>query len=146
MQFSADILLVEDEVNDAELVLTGLKRRNIPGEVVHLADGDHFMDSLFYARLYSNWHEVKIPKVILLDLKLKTVNGLDVLRLLKEDVRARTIPVVVFTASQREIEVVESYHLGVNSYVIKPTNAEAFMEIVGDIGHYWLNVNQPVPH
>jgi two-component system response regulator len=146
MQFSADILLVEDEANDAELVLAALKKRDIPGEVVHLTDGDQFMDSIFYASLYTSWHDIKIPKVILLDLKLKTVNGLDVLRLLKGDARARTIPVVVFTASEKEIELVESYRLGVNSYVIKPTDAEKFMEIVGDIGHYWLNINQPLPH
>jgi DNA-binding response OmpR family regulator len=146
MQFAADILLVEDEANDAELVLAALKKRDIPGEVVHLTDGDQFMDSIFYASLYSSWHDIKIPKVILLDLKLKTVNGLDVLRLLKGDARARTIPVVVFTASEREIEMVESYRLGVNSYVIKPTDSEKFMEIVGDIGHYWLNVNQQTPH
>ena len=146
MQFAADILLVEDEANDAELVLAALKKRDIPGEVVHLTDGDQFMDSIFYASLYSSWHDIKIPKVILLDLKLKTVNGLDVLRLLKGDARARTIPVVVFTASEREIEMVESYRLGVNSYVIKPTDSEKFMEIVGEIGHYWLNINQPPPH
>jgi DNA-binding response OmpR family regulator len=145
-QFSADILLVEDEANDAEMVLAALRKRNIPGEVVHLTDGDQFMDSIFYASLYSSWHDIKIPRVILLDLKLKTVNGLDVLRLLKADARARTIPVVVFTASEQEIERLESYQLGVNSYVIKPTDADKFMEIVGDIGHYWLNVNRPVPH
>ena len=146
MQFAADILLVEDEANDAELVLAALKKRDISGDVVHLTDGDQFMDSIFYASLYSSWHDIKIPKVILLDLKLKTVNGLDVLRLLKGDARARTIPVVVFTASEREIEMVESYRLGVNSYVIKPADSEKFMEIVGEIGHYWLNVNQPTPH
>jgi len=142
---SADILLVEDDANDAELALAALKRRNIPGEVMHVTDGDQFMDSLFLASLYSNWNEIKIPKVILLDLKLKTVNGLDVLRQLKADARARTIPVVVFTSSQREIELVESYRLGVNSYVIKPTDAEEFTQIVGEIGHYWLNVNQTAP-
>jgi two-component system, response regulator len=146
MQFSADILLVEDEANDAELVLAALKRRDIPGDVVHLTDGDQFVDSIFYASLYSSWHDIKIPKVILLDLKLKTVNGLDVLRLLKADARARTIPVVVFTGSEKEIEMVESYRLGVNSFVIKPTDSEKFMEIVGDIGHYWLNINRPMAH
>lgn len=145
-QFSADILLVEDEPNDAELILTALKNRNIPGEVVHLADGDQFMDSIFYAGLYSSWHGIKIPKVIMLDLKLKTIHGLDVLRILKADVRARTIPVVVFTASHQDIELVESYNLGVNSYVTKPTDPEEFMRIVGDIGHYWLNVNQTLQH
>lgn len=141
-KFSADILLVEDEVNDAELILNALKSRNIPGEVVHLTDGDQFMDSIFYASLYSNWNEITVPKVILLDLKLKTVHGLDVLRVLKADARARAIPVVVFTASQREIELVESYNLGVNSYVTKPGDPDQFKQIVGDIGHYWLNVNQ----
>jgi CheY-like chemotaxis protein len=146
MQFAADILLVEDEANDAELVVAALKRRDIPGEVVHLTDGDQFVDSIFYASLYSSWHAIKVPKVILLDLKLKTVNGLEVLRLLKSDARARTIPVVVFTASEREIELIESYRLGVNSYVVKPTDSEKFMEIVGDIGHYWLNVNQTQAH
>lgn len=145
-QFSADILLVEDEPNDAELILTALKNRNIPGEVVHLTDGDQFMDSIFYAGLYSSWHGVKIPKVIMLDLKLKTIHGLDVLRILKADVRARTIPVVVFTASHQDIELVESYNLGVNSYVTKPDDPEEFMRIVGDIGHYWLNVNQTLQH
>lgn len=145
-QFSADILLVEDEPSDAELVMAALKSRNIAGEVVHLADGDQFMDSIFYAGLYSSWHEIKIPKVILLDLKLKTVHGLDVLRVLKADARARTIPVVVFTSSQRDIELMESYNLGVNSYVIKPTDPDEFRRIVGDIGHYWLNVNQALHH
>jgi DNA-binding response OmpR family regulator len=146
MEFSGDILLVEDDANDAELIMAALKKRNIPGEIVHLTDGDQFMDSIFYASLYENWHQIGVPKVILLDLKLKTVNGLDVLRLLKDDARARTIPVVVFTGSEREIEQIESYNLGVNSYVIKPKEAGAFMDIVGDIGHYWLLVNQPMPH
>lgn len=146
MEFSADILLVEDEANDAELILSALKKRDIPGEVVHLTDGDQFMDSIFYASLYSSWRDIRIPKVILLDLKLKTVSGLDVLRVLKGDARARTIPVVVLTASEKEIELVESYRLGVNSYVIKPTDAKKFREVVGEIGHYWLNVNQPTPH
>jgi two-component system response regulator len=146
MEFSADILLVEDDANDAALILAALKKRDISGDVVHLTDGDQFMDSIFYASLYSTWHDIKIPKVILLDLKLKTVNGLDVLRLLKADPRARTIPVVVFTASQRDIELVESYRLGVNSYVLKPADGEDFIKIVGDIGHYWLKVNQTPPH
>jgi two-component system response regulator len=145
-QFSADILLVEDDANDAELAQSALRERNIPGEVVHVSDGDQLLDSIFLASLYSNWHEIKIPKVILLDLKLKTTNGLDVLRQLKADIRARTIPIVVFTSSEREIEVIESYNLGVNSYVIKPADAEEFMTVVGDIGHYWLNVNHCLEH
>ena len=144
-QFSADILLVEDDANDAELAQMALRQRNIPGEVVHVSDGDQLLDSIFLASLYSSWHEIKIPKVILLDLKLKTTNGLDVLRQLKADIRARTIPVVVFTSSERDIEMIESYNLGVNSYVVKPSDAKEFMQVVGDIGHYWLNVNQSLP-
>ncbi|HSY17867.1 MAG TPA: response regulator [Candidatus Acidoferrales bacterium] len=145
-QFSADILLVEDNANDAELAQTALRERNIPGEVVHVSDGDQLLDSIFLASLYSNWHEIKVPKVILLDLKLKTTNGLDILRQLKADIRARTIPIVVFTSSERDIEMIESYNLGVNSYVIKPADAQEFMRVVGDIGHYWLNVNQALAH
>jgi DNA-binding response OmpR family regulator len=146
IQLSADILLVEDDANDAEMALLALKERNIPGGVIHVSDGDQLMESILLASLYANWNEIKIPKVILLDLKLKTVSGLDVLRQLKADERARTIPVVVFTGSQREIEMVESYHLGVNSYVIKPSDAKEYMRVVGDIGHYWLNVNQALAH
>jgi len=100
--------LVEDNANDAELAQSALRERNIPGEVVHVSDGDQLLDSIFLASLYSSWHEIKIPKVILLDLKLKTTNGLDVLRQLKADIRARTIPVVVFTSSERDIEMIES--------------------------------------
>jgi CheY-like chemotaxis protein len=144
-QISTDILLVEDNVNDAELAILALKRRNIPGEIVHVSDGAQLMDAIVEAGLYTNWREIKIPKVILLDLHLQHTSGLDLLRQLKADARARAIPVVVFTASQREMEMVESYQLGVNSYVLKPATAEEFMQVVGDIGHYWLNVNQPMP-
>lgn len=143
---TAEILLVEDNASDAELAMVALKRRNIPGEVVHVTDGMQMMDAILEASLYANWNEIKIPKVILLDLQLQHTSGLDLLRQLKADNRARTIPVVVFTSSQHEIEMVESYHLGVNSYVIKPAEAEEYMQVVGDIGHYWLNVNQAMNH
>jgi DNA-binding response OmpR family regulator len=141
-QIAADILLVEDDANDAELAQLALKQRHIPGDVVHVSDGAGLLESIFLASLYSNWHQIKVPKVILLDLQLKTTSGLDVLRQLKADSRARTIPVVVFTSSERDIEIIESYKLGVNSYVIKPADPKEFMDTVGDIGHYWLNVNQ----
>ena len=141
-QFASDILLVEDDAYDVELALAALRAREISGEFVHVADGAQFMDSLFFANLFTTWHEIKIPKVILLDLNLKTVSGLDVLRQLKADVRARLIPVVVFTSSPREVEIAESYALGVNSYVLKPSDAEEYMRVVGDIANYWLNINQ----
>jgi CheY-like chemotaxis protein len=87
-----------------------------------------------------------VPKVILLDLNLKTVSGLDVLRQLKAEDNTKTIPVVVFTGSQRDIDLIESYRLGVNSYVMKPADPGKFMQVVGDIGNYWLNINHPPAH
>lgn len=138
---AADILLVEDDPNDAEMALAALRERNIFREVVHLMDGP---DALLYISSTGLFDasQVRLPKVILLDMKLKTVTGLDVLRQLKVEERTRTIPVVMFTSNQREIEVIESYHLGVNSYVIKPADYETYKQVVGDMGHYWLNINR----
>jgi two-component system, response regulator len=142
-QQSADILLVEDDVNDAELALAALRQRNISEKVVHVVDGNEALSFISYASLFGDWGGGNLPKVILLDLKLKTINGLDVLRQLKSEDHTKTIPVVVFTGSQREIELVESYRLGVNSYVIKPSDHKEYAQIVGDIGHYWVNINRP---
>ena len=138
---AADILLVEDDPNDAEMALAALRERNILREVVHVLDGP---DALLYISTTGLFDasRMHLPKVILLDLKLKTVSGLDVLRQLKVEERTRTIPVVMFTSTQREIEMIESYHLGVNSYVIKPVDYDAYKRVVGDMGHYWLNVNR----
>jgi CheY-like chemotaxis protein len=138
---TADILLVEDNANDAEMALVALRERNIKQNVVHVMDGS---DALIFISNISLFREggVGLPKVILLDLKLKSVSGLDVLRQLKVEDRTKTIPVVVFTSSQREIELIESYDLGVNSYVIKPTDYDQYKKVVGDMGHYWLNINK----
>ena len=138
---TADILLVEDNPNDAEMALAALRERNIFKEVVHVMDGPEALLFISSTGLFGAGR-VQLPKVVLLDLKLKTVNGLDVLRQLKVEERTRTIPVVVFTSSQREIEMIESYHLGVNSYVIKPTDYADYKQVVGDMGHYWLNINR----
>ena len=142
-QKTADILLVEDNAQDAELALAALQQRNISQNVVHVMDGDDALDFISYAGNFADWGEGSVPKVVLLDLELKTMSGLDVLRQLKSEERTRPIPVVIFTSSQREIERVESYRLGVNSYVIKPTGHKEYAQIVGDIGHYWVNVNRP---
>ena len=140
---SADILLVEDDAKDAELALSALRERNISQRIVHVMDGNEALDFISYAGLFATWGEGNLPKVILLDLNLRGMNGLDILRQLKTEERTKTIPIVVFTGSQREIELVESYRLGVNSYVIKPADHKEFSQIVGDIGHYWLNINHP---
>jgi two-component system response regulator len=134
----ADILLVEDDALDAELALSALQDRNISKNVVHVVDGYEALDYITYVAVVTPGHA---PKVILLDLKLKTISGVEVLRQLKAEIRTQTIPVVVFTSSMQEIELVETYRLGVNSYVIKPANHQTFQRAVGDIGYYWLNLN-----
>jgi two-component system response regulator len=143
---AADILLVEDDVNDAELALAGLRQRNISQNIVHVLDGADALIFISNTNLFGESAGVKMPKVILLDLKLKNISGLDVLRNLKIEDRTKTIPVVVFTASQREIELVESYRLGVNSYVIKPADPKTYMQVVGDMGYYWLKINRSPVH
>jgi len=104
------------------------------------------MDFISQSGMFASWSDMHVPKVILLDLKLKTVSGLDVLRQIKAEENTKAIPVVVFTASQRDIDLVESYRLGVNSYVMKPADSAKFAHVVGDIGNYWLNINHPPAH
>ena len=146
MPKSVDILMVEDDAKDAELVLEALRQRHISSNVVHVVDGHEAMDFISHSDLYLNWQDLYIPKVILLDLKLTTVSGLDVLRQLKAEDNTKAIPVVVFTGSPRDIDLIESYRLGVNSYVMKPNDAGEFMEVVGEIGNYWVKVNHPPAH
>jgi two-component system response regulator len=146
MQKFVDILLVEDDANDAELVLEALRQRHISTKVIHVVDGYEAMYFISHSGLFVNWQDMHVPKVILLDLNLKTVSGLDVLRQLKAEDNTKTIPVVVFTGSQRDIDLIESYRLGVNSYVMKPADPGKFMQVVGDIGNYWLNINHPPAH
>jgi CheY-like chemotaxis protein len=146
MQKFVDILLVEDDAKDAELVLEALRQRHISSNVVHVVDGYEAMDFVSGSGMFVNWSGMHVPRVILLDLKLKTVSGLDVLRQLKAEDNTKTIPVVVFTGSERDIDLVESYRLGVNSYVMKPASSEQFVQVVGEIGNYWLNVNHPPAH
>ncbi len=139
---TVDILLVEDDAADAALTLRALRQRQVGGDrVVHVVDGDEALEFIFAASLYGDW-EGNVPKLILLDLKLHKVSGLEVLRELKTQDRTKVIPVVVLTSSREEISTLESYKLGVNSYVIKPTDAKKFAQVIGDIASYWLTVNQ----
>jgi CheY-like chemotaxis protein len=142
---TVDILLVEDDAEDAELTLMALKQRNITGKVVHVMDGDEALDFIYSTSLYGNWDAESAPKVILLDLNLTKVGGMEVLRELKTEERTKMIPVVVMTATKDEAKIVESYKLGVNSFVVKPTDLKEYRQVVGDIGNYWLTINQ-APH
>lgn len=132
-----DILLVEDNPNDVELTLRALKKRQLADAIAVVEDGAKAMEFLF-----ERGQGVRGPKVVLLDLKLPKVNGLEVLRAIKADERTRRTPVVVLTSSQQDPDIRAAYDLGANSYVVKPVVFEAFMEAVGKLGCYWLLVNQ----
>ena len=141
-----EILLVEDNPNDAELSLYALKKHHVANRV-HLAkDGAEALDFLFGTGDYAGRNVEDTPKVILLDLKLPKVDGLAVLRRIKDDPRTRHIPVVVLTSSREERDIVESYNLGVNSYIVKPIDFEQFSESVRQLGLYWVLLNEaPIP-
>ena len=138
-----EILLVEDNPNDVELALHALKKNNIANRIEVARDGAEALDFIFCAGAYSQRNMDNPPKVILLDLKLPKVDGLEVLRQIKSDPRTRAIPVVVLTSSREDRDIVESYHLGVNSYIVKPVDFEQFTEAVHTLGLYWLLLNQP---
>lgn len=136
-----EILLVEDNVNDAELTLRALKKHNLANKVHHVKDGAEALEFLFATGAYAGRHVENGPKVIFLDLKLPKVDGLDVLRRVRSDPQTQLLPVVILTSSREERDVVESYKLGVNSYIVKPVEFEKFVEAVAEVGLYWLLLN-----
>jgi CheY-like chemotaxis protein len=140
--FEVEILLVEDNTADAELTLRALKKHHLANRVVHVRDGEEALDFIFSRGAYSSRSAGRGPKVILLDLKLPKVDGLEVLRVLKSDPRTQIIPVVVLTSSKEENDIIASYRLGVNSYIVKPVDFDKFIAAVKDIGLYWLLLNQ----
>jgi two-component system response regulator len=139
-----EILLVEDNPRDAEMTLRALRKQNLANKVQLAKDGAEALDFLFARGAYTHRDPNHVPKLVLLDLKLPKVSGLEVLRAIKGDEQTRTIPVVVLTSSQEEKDMVESYRLGVNSYIVKPVDFDKFVESVGQLGLYWLLVNKPL--
>jgi CheY-like chemotaxis protein len=139
----AEILLVEDDPRDAELTLHALKRCGLAHRVEHVSDGESALEYISSLAQIPNAQPTNLPRVILLDLRLHKMGGLHVLRQLKSDERTKSIPVIALTSSKMAIEIVESYKMGVNSYVIKPTDPSQFEEVVSAIGHYWLAINEP---
>lgn len=138
-----EILLVEDNPNDVELTLHALKRHNLANRVEVLRDGAEALDYIFCTGAYAARAIEAPPKIVLLDLKLPKVDGLEVLRQIKADPRTRKIPVVVLTTSQEQRDIVESYDLGVNSYIVKPVNFDQFVGATRILGLYWLVLNEP---
>lgn len=138
-----EILLVEDNPRDAELTIRALKKKHLANKLVHVEDGVEALDFLFARGKFADRNMDDSPKVILLDLKLPRINGLEVLRAIKEDDRTRVIPVVIVTSSAEDPDVSAAYKLGANSYVIKPVQFESFIEAMSKLGIYWLMVNHP---
>jgi len=140
---AVEILLVEDNSNDIELTLHALKRNHISNHLHIVRDGAEALEFIFCTGAYAKRSIDSSPKVILLDLKLPKVDGLEVLRRIKKDPRTQATPVVVLTSSREERDVVDSYRLGGNSYIVKPVDFENFNEAIHKIGLYWLLLNQP---
>lgn len=130
-----EIVLIEDSEDDAGLIIRALKKHNLANHLLHLHDGEEAMKFLFSENFRS------FPKLILLDLKMPKVDGIEVLRKLKSDELRRVIPVVVLTSSKEERDIVESYKLGVNAYIVKPVDFDKFSLAIRDIGLFWLLVN-----
>ncbi len=139
---SMTILLAEDNPRDAEMTLRSLKKHNIANSVHWVKDGAEALEFMFCEGAYAQRDPSGAPKLVLLDIKMPKVDGIEVLRRLKADARTRTTPVVIMTSSNEERDVVESYKLGANSYIVKPVQFEAFLDTVSKIGLYWLLTNR----
>ena len=138
------ILLVEDDPNDVELTLSALRENHIANDVIVARDGEEALDYLFRRGPHES-RETGEPAVVLLDLKLPKVSGMEVLERIKNDLQLRTLPVVVLTSSREEQDLVRSYNLGTNAYVVKPVDFHDFIEAVRQVGLFWAIINQPPP-
>ncbi len=139
-----DILIVEDDPRDAELTLRALRKNNLANNVYVAEDGEEALDFFFCRGKFAQRDPSSPPKVVLLDLKLPKVNGLEILEAIKSDDRTKHIPVVIVTSSREEPDVKRAYELGVNSYVVKPVDFDQFVSAMSSLGLYWLLVNQPI--
>jgi len=142
MDHETEILLVEDNMSDAEMTIRALKKNHLANRLVHLKDGAEAIDFIFAEGNYYNRKIENLPKVILLDLKMPKVNGIQVLQKIKSDERTNKIPVVILTSSKEDPDIQECYRLGANSYVVKPVQFEQFVKAVSELGLYWMLLNQ----
>ncbi|MDZ4810977.1 MAG: response regulator [Bacteroidota bacterium] len=136
-----EILLIEDSAHDAEMTIRALRKHNFANKVTHLGDGDEALDFIFGTGKYAERNISNNPIVILLDLKMPKVDGIEVLRKVKSDQRTKTIPVVVLTSSKEDPDVKTCYELGVNSYIVKPVGFDNFTDAIKELGSYWLLLN-----
>jgi two-component system, response regulator len=136
MGITAEILLVEDNPNDAELAIRALKKNNLANNLVHFEDGQEALDYLYN-------EDNEMPKLILMDVKMPRVDGIEVLRKLKSDEKRKVIPVVMLTSSKEDKDIIEAYNLGVNAYIVKPVDFDQFVKAVTQLGFFWMILNQP---
>ena len=140
----AEIILVEDNPHDIEMIIESLSDHNIDQKVQIFKNGSEVIDYFFSPRRGSDAMHSKLPRVIILDLKIPKINGLEILKRLKSDNRTRNIPVVIFSSSDEERDRVDSYRIGANSYIVKPLDSDEFASVVSEIGHYWFLINKPL--
>lgn len=140
-----EILLVEDSPDDAEMTIRALKKVNLANKLVHVKDGQEALDFIFAEGAYTSRKGASYPKVILLDIKMPKVDGIEVLRKIKSKPETKMIPIVIMTSSGEEKDMLTSYSLGVNSYVVKPVNFENFARAVSELGLYWMLTNNTPP-
>ena len=137
-----DVLLVEDNLSDAEMTIRALKKNELANRLLHVNDGAEALDFLFGEGIYTGRYVENTPKIILLDLKLPKVSGIEVLQRIKVDERTRKIPVVMLTSSKEDPDIKECYRLGVNGYVVKPVDFDEFYKAISNLGLYWVSINQ----
>jgi two-component system, response regulator len=138
-----EILLIEDNTHDAEMTMRALKKNNITNKIFHLKDGAEALEFIFGTGKFEGRNILHKPKVILLDLKMPKVDGIEVLTKIKSNELTKTIPVVILTSSKEDPDIKKCYALGVNSYIVKPVEFEGFHKVVSDLGMYWVLLNQP---
>ena len=137
-----EILIVEDNKSDAEMALRAFKKNHLTNKIFVVGDGEEALDFIYAKGKFESRQDAANPKIILLDLKLPKISGLEVLRKIKSDPEKKMIPVIVLTSSKEETDIIESYQLGVNSYIVKPVDFDKFVDSVRDLGFYWLLLNQ----
>jgi two-component system, response regulator len=138
-----DIVLCEDNGNDAELTIRALSKQGLAKSLIHLKDGEELLHYIYCTGGYTGRNANELPRLIILDLKMPKVDGLEVIRKLKSDKRTNMIPVVLLSSSKEDKDIRESYRLGVNSYIVKPVEFEGYVKAVSTMGLYWLILNQP---
>lgn len=144
MKEGIEILLVEDSASDAEMTIKALKKNNLANKLLHLKDGAAALDFVFAEGDYTGRNIEDKPRIILLDLKMPKINGIEVLERIRSDARTKTIPVVMLTSSKEDPDIKKCYELGVNSYVIKPVEFDEFQKAISNLGLFWMIVNQTI--